>query len=121
MENANIPANLRKEAQGSCALGVGEFLSSYCVRMRSHLDFLASKSDVASRWYTHTNPAGCWICDTFVVGYTLLGVLRQLAEQIERETELDNDREGAGRRLEAEVRSDKEESSPTIPEEGGNE
>lgn len=87
----NVPHYIRKESAGTVAMGAGEFISSYCNRIRTQLDYLASKSEVSLKWYTHTNPNGCWICDTFNAAYTLLGILRELGEQLERETPSDTD------------------------------
>lgn len=84
-----IPHYIRQEKSGSVAMGDGEFLSSYCNRIRTQLDYLASKSEVSLKWYTHTNPNGCWICDTFSAAYALLRELASVAEQLERNTDTD--------------------------------
>lgn len=80
----NVPHYIRRNTEGGVTPGVGELLSSYCNRIRTQLDYLASKSEVSFKWYTHTNPNGCWICDTFVCAYALLRELSDLAEQLER-------------------------------------
>lgn len=76
-----IPRGIRPDKGPSVLRGDGEFLSSYCGRIRSYLEFLANKSEVSFRWYTHTNPAGCWICDTFVAAYALLRELETLSQE----------------------------------------
>lgn len=86
-QNQNlIPRGIRPDKSAGNTRGAGEFLSSYCNRIRTNLDYLADKSQVSFRWYTHTNPAGCWICDTFTAAYALLRELQNLAEQLESPT-----------------------------------
>lgn len=93
-ENTNIdgtaiptPRGIRPDTGPSVTRGVGELASSYCVRMGNTLDFLVRKSEVSFRWYTHTNPAGCWICDTFVAAYGLLRELTKLSYEMEQTRE----------------------------------
>lgn len=97
MENDyRIPHYIRQEKSGSVAMGDGEFLSSYCNRIRTQLEYLANKSEVSLRWYTHTNPNGCWICDTFSAAYALLRTLAGVAEQLERNDSLSGGTSGEG-------------------------
>lgn len=85
-EGIPIPRGIRPDKSTSNTRGDGEFLSSYCNRIRSVLDYLASKSEVSFRWYTHTNPAGCWICDTFTAAYAILRELQNISHEIESGT-----------------------------------
>lgn len=81
-----VPPGIIRTTQGTCLRGDGEFVSSYCNRIRTYLDALASRSEVSFRWYTHTNPAGCWICDTFLIAYALLRELAEVGEFLSSES-----------------------------------
>lgn len=43
--------------------------------MESYVGFVGSQCGVHFGWYTHTNVAGCWICDAITA---LSAVLREL-------------------------------------------
>lgn len=53
----------------------GEALRSYGERMRAHIEKLDWQSGGHRTWYTHRNPAGCWICEA-------LFIARQLCDEI---------------------------------------
>ncbi len=42
-----------------------EGLDEYLTRMADSITGLEALSDTHKIWFTHKNPYGCWICDTF--------------------------------------------------------
>ncbi len=56
--------------------GVGETTKSHVGRLDEYLSKLEWQSEGHRMWYTHKNPAGCWICE-------LLQVCRQYRENID--------------------------------------
>lgn len=75
---------IRREKEGAYLRGDGESGASYVRRMRAYLEYLESVSAVHQGWYTHRNSAGCWICDSLLLGRRTLGELDRLY-QLEEE------------------------------------
>ncbi len=55
--------------------GTGESTESHVRRLDEYLSKLEWQSEGHRMWYTHKNPAGCWICE-------LLQVARQYREDL---------------------------------------
>ncbi len=53
----------RKTDNINVELGVGETWESYVGRLREFLSRIRWQSEGHRNWYTHKNPAGCWICE----------------------------------------------------------
>ncbi len=47
----------------SLVRGTGETTGSYVERLNQHISQLEWQSGGHIMWYTHKNPAGCWICE----------------------------------------------------------
>jgi len=75
---------IRLERMESLRRGEGESARGYCHRVRGVLDQLALAGRIQwtgrRTWSTHTYPGGCWICDTFAVGYAFLEELVRYSE-----------------------------------------
>ena len=52
----------------SSVRGNGETLGSYIDRLHELIRQYQWQSQGHIRWYTHKNPAGCWICETIQAG-----------------------------------------------------
>ncbi len=53
----------RKSDNINVELGVGETWESYVGRLGEFLSRIRWQSEGHRTWYTHKNPAGCWICE----------------------------------------------------------
>ncbi len=53
----------RKTDNINVELGAGETWESYVGRLREFLSRIRWQSEGHRTWYTHKNPAGCWICE----------------------------------------------------------
>ncbi len=53
----------RKSDNINIELGTGETWESYVGRLREFLSRIRWQSEGHRSWYTHKNPAGCWICE----------------------------------------------------------
>lgn len=51
--------------------GVGETSDSYARRIGEFLSRIEWQSGGHILWYTHKNPAGCWICELLQIARTL--------------------------------------------------
>ncbi len=53
----------RKTDNLNVDIGSGETWNSYVARLREFLSRIRWQSEGHRTWYTHKNPAGCWICE----------------------------------------------------------
>ncbi len=57
-----------------------EDFSEYLTRMSDHITSLENLSQGHTIWFTHKNPYGCWICDTFLLLRTIVQAIAQEEE-----------------------------------------
>lgn len=92
MEVKNVDGEIRRESLPGLAIGDGESVLSACARWASKLEFI-EKGPLGAHfsWYTHRNPAGCWICDLCTLVSVSMSSVRRLESQLkERECWLDS-------------------------------
>ncbi len=61
--------------------GDGETLGSYRQRLQKFIERIEWQSGGHITWYTHKNPAGCWICDIIQVARRLDDVAKDLVQR----------------------------------------
>jgi len=49
------------------ARALGEELTAYARRLDEYIQRLVWNSEGHRMWFTHKNPAGCWICDLIFI------------------------------------------------------
>lgn len=82
-----MDGEIRRESLPGLAIGDGESVLSAAARWASKLEFI-EKGPLGAHfgWYTHRNPAGCWICDLCTLVSVSMSCVRRLESQLkERE------------------------------------
>lgn len=90
---------IRREKLPQFAVGDGESTESAVQRWLSAQEYI-EKGPLGAHfaWYTHRNPAGCWICDLCTLNAVSMRQVQRLAEQLsvyeQRWTQLARDEAG---------------------------
>jgi len=81
----------RKTDNINVELGTGETWESYVGRLREFLSRIRWQSEGHISWYTHKNPAGCWICELLDITDRLLDNDKLLAERDDNGFDIDRE------------------------------
>ncbi len=85
----------RKTDNINVELGDGETWESYVARLREFLSRIRWQSEGHRTWYTHKNPAGCWICELLDITDRLLddSVVEGDADSEDKHVDMNHDDE----------------------------